>query len=207
MAEPALRVTRQSLHAVAELVLAGPQYRRSGTIRLAQRDGGFGTVTEPDLRVDSGQLVVGDRRLNLDGSTLAQVAVAAGVDVGRPEGVYGGDGSGASPQDVLRIDAHLAEQLAAWSARGQAAMRRLAPGQTPVLWPEHFDLAITENKIDYGVSPGDTWQDEPYAYVGPWERRAGDFWNAPFGAARPMSELPDVDAVYEFMDQGRRLAG
>jgi hypothetical protein len=36
-----LVLTRQSLHGVAELVLAGPQYRQSGTIRLRAVPGGF----------------------------------------------------------------------------------------------------------------------------------------------------------------------
>jgi hypothetical protein len=45
-------VTRRSLHGVAELVLAGPQYRATGKLRLAVVPGGFATVLAPRLRVD-----------------------------------------------------------------------------------------------------------------------------------------------------------
>ena len=44
MDENALVATRRSLHAVAESVLAGPQYRAHGTIRLTVTPGGFGQV-------------------------------------------------------------------------------------------------------------------------------------------------------------------
>src|SRR6266702_4255471 len=57
-----LIATRRSWHGVAELVMAGPQYRRSGSIKLRVLPGGFGTVAEPDLRVDAAELVAGDRR-------------------------------------------------------------------------------------------------------------------------------------------------
>jgi hypothetical protein len=76
-------------------------------------------------------------------------------------------------------------------------------GVEPVLWPEHFDLAVTVDEVNYGVSPGDTYLDEPYAYVGPWQARTGPFWNAPFGAARPLSELGDADAVAGFFTEAR----
>ena len=36
--------TRRSLHGVAELLLAGPQHRAHGTIRLRVTPGGFGGV-------------------------------------------------------------------------------------------------------------------------------------------------------------------
>ncbi|WP_202867998.1 hypothetical protein [Kribbella sindirgiensis] len=35
-----------------------------------------------------------------------------------------------------------------------------------------------------------------------WTPRTGDFWNAPFGAVRPLAELPDV---VEFFTIGRSL--
>ena len=41
------------------------------------------------------------------------------------------------------------------------------PGRR-VLWPEHFDVGIDANEVNYGVSPGDASCPEPYAYVGPW---------------------------------------
>jgi hypothetical protein len=58
-----LVATRRSLHGVAEPVLAGPQYRRCGSVELRATPGGFGTVAQPDLRVDRTDLVAGGRRL------------------------------------------------------------------------------------------------------------------------------------------------
>jgi hypothetical protein len=72
-----------------------------------------------------------------------------------------------------------------------------------VLWPEHFDLAISLDEVNYGISLGDSWLGEPYAYIGPWKLPEGDFWNAPFGAARALRDLPDLDAVLAFFAQAR----
>lgn len=83
--------------------------------------------------------------------------------------------------------------------------RRFAPDLTPVLWPEHFDVGIQLDEVNYGISPGDHYVDEPYAYVGPWTPRTGEFWNAPFGAARPLRDLPG-DALDAFLAEGRDLA-
>jgi hypothetical protein len=205
MADSALARTRHSLHGIAELVLAGPEYRRSGTIRLAPRPGGFGTVAAPDLRIDGDALVAADRRFPVAGMTLGDLARQAGVEAGRPDGVYQG-GSGASVDDVVEIEPAVARVLADCYARGAAALHLLVGDQTPVLWPEHFDLGISDNEINYGVSPGDSWLDEPYAYVGPRQTRTGEFWNAPFGAAQPMRQLTDARAVFEFMNEGRKRA-
>jgi hypothetical protein len=203
-----LAQTRRSWHGVAELVLAGPQYRRSGTIRLRVVPGGFATVREPDLRVDGTDLVAADR-LSLDGRTCADLAGAAGADVGVPEGLYH-DHSGVAADEPLRVDAAAAAHLAACFAAGDAALRALAAAAgadaTPVLWPEHFDLGVTLDEVNYGLSPGDGYLGEPYVYVGPWKARRGGFWNAPFGAARPARELPTVDALTEFFATGRDRA-
>jgi hypothetical protein len=76
-----------------------------------------------------------------------------------------------------------------------------------VLWPEHFDLGITADEINYGVSLGDSWLGEPYAYVAPWQPRSGKFWTtAPFGAAVPLRERGDVDSVAAFFAEGAERA-
>ncbi len=54
MGDDELAVTRRSLHGVAELVLAGPQYRATGKLRLGVVSGGFATILTPRLRVDGG---------------------------------------------------------------------------------------------------------------------------------------------------------
>jgi hypothetical protein len=181
--------TRRSWHGLAELVLAGPQHRRSGTIRLRIVEGGFATVKDPQLSV------VGDRvgDVAVEGLTFAEVAARLGVDVGAPEGVYG-DGSGVQADESITVPD--AAALGAAFNRGDAALRLFAPDQTPVLWPEHFDVGVTVGECNYGVSLGDSGIDEPYAYVGPWTPRTGPFWTEPFGAARRLRELDDIAAFF-----------
>lgn len=198
--------TRRSLHGVAELVLAGPQHRRSGTIRLRSLPGGFGTVAEPELRVEGTRLVAGDTILELDGATPAGLAAALGLEAAPPEGVYS-DTSGVEPGETLQVDADDALLLARWWAAGDEALRALAPDQEPVIWPEHFDAGIGLDEVNYGVSPGDGSSAEPYAYVGPWTPREGGFWNAPFGAVRTLSQVPTAADVLEFFREGARQAG
>ena len=194
--------TRRSLHAVAELLLAGPQYRTSGTIKLRVCPGGFRTWSEPDLRVDGAALVAGDTRLELNDATAADLGSVVGVVPGEPEGIYS-DGSKAALQDRLQIDPVIAQRLARCYEIGDAALRRLEPGAEPVLWPEHFDVGITVGGVSFGVSPGDMFMNEPYAYVSVSDRPAGEFWNAPFGAARTMRELAELDPVVRFFETGR----
>jgi len=197
-----LSATRRALHGLAELVLAGPQYRASRTVRLRPEDGGFGTVAAPSLRVLGGLVVSAEGSTAADTRTCAELATAAGVIAGAPEGVYAG-GSGVDPDEVLHIDSASVTVITAGFALGDAALRAFAPGVAAVLWPEHFDLGISLDEVNYGVSAGDAYLAEPYAYVGPWQPRAGAFWNAPFGAARPISALTDLAA---FFAEGQRLA-
>jgi len=74
-----------------------------------------------------------------------------------------------------------------------------------VLWPEHFDLGISLDEVNDGVSPGDSFLGVPYAYVGPWSPGdvAGPFWNAPFGVAQPRGEIPTCT---RFFTEGRERA-
>jgi hypothetical protein len=204
---PTLAATRRTLHGIAELVLAGPQYRAGGEIRLRVLPGGFGTVFEPSLRVDRDHLVVGDSadRLALAGHSYAELAAAAGVEAGAPADLYS-DGSGVRPGEPIALDATAAETIQRAFADGDRALRLLAPDAEPVLWPEHFDVAITLREVNYGVSPGDGYLAEPYAYVGPHHPRRGSFWNAPFGAARRVAALGDADAILAFFREGRSRA-
>ena len=208
-----LTPTRRTLHGVAELLVAGPQYRATGTLRLAVRPGGFGT-TRPygevaQVAVEGTDLVVvrgAPLRVPLAG-TYAGVAGAAGLEPGGLAGAYA-DSSGASADDPVAVDPGAAATLAAAWAAGDAALRALAGdgGPLPVLWPEHFDVGITLDAVNYGVSPGDAAIPEPYAYVGPPTPRTGPFWNAPFGAAQPLSALGAEAEVLAFFAQGRVLA-
>jgi hypothetical protein len=128
------------------------------------------------------------------------------VDVGGPVGLYP-DSSDVRPDDVLELDRDAARWLATCWAAGDTALRRLSAEQ-PILWPEHFDVGVLADGFGFGVSPGDGYVAEPYAYVSPPAPRSGTFWNAPFGAARPMRELDnaDPDTVLAFFAEGRAAA-
>jgi hypothetical protein len=208
-----LAATRRTLHGIAEAVVAGPQFRATGTMRLRQRAGGFGTVRGFDdvalVAVDGTDLLVtgvDEVRVPLRG-TLGELADAAGVPFGGLETAYAG-GSNPTRDQPVDVDPGAAAELAAAWAVGAGALQAFAPEPvTPVLWPEHFDIAITLDEVTYGVSPGDGAIAAPYAYVGPYRPRRGPFWNQAFGAARPLRDLPDEGAVAGFFAEGRRRAG
>ncbi|KDN22663.1 hypothetical protein [Amycolatopsis rifamycinica] len=141
----------------------------------------------------------------LNGRSYDEVAAAAGLEAGEPAGVYGG-GPGVRTDEVITLAADAVKTLMRAFAEGDRALREFAPELVPVLWPEHFDVAISLDEVNYGVSPGDRYFAEPYAYVGPHEPREGEFWNAAFGAARTMAELGGADAVVGFFRAGRESA-
>jgi hypothetical protein len=201
--------TRRQLRGVAESLIAGPQYRAAGTIRLAVRPDGFTGVAVP-VAVSGRTLVWPDGSAPLAGPVSA-LADAAGLEAGPPDGVY----HVADPLDldsVLDIDPAAADLLYRSLYAGGFALKQVLPEQTPVLWPEHFDVAVTADEVNYGVSSGDDFHPTPYAYVGPWDQaerqRTGEFWNAPFGAALPLDTAADANAlstaIVAFLDRGRR---
>ncbi|MFI5775733.1 hypothetical protein [Nocardia sp. NPDC051570] len=195
--------TRFALHAVSELLIAGPQYRRFGTVRMRIVLGGFIGVKWP-VSVIGTEMVWPEGRTPLRGS-YADIAAAAGFEAeAPPPGLYS-DGTDMDPKEAFTVDAEATEQIHGWFALGDTALRRFAD-QPPTLWPEHFDLSIAVDQTNFGVSPGDWDNPQPYAYVGPWTRREGEFWNAPFGAMRPRSEVPTVAALLDFFAEGRKQA-
>src|SRR5437879_474136 len=123
--------TRRALHGVAELVLAGPQYRQSGTIRLAVDDDGIRTVGEPALALSAASVTRDGVMVPIAGRTCAAIAGAFGLVVGSP-GNYG-DGAGLDPDEVLTVDPGTAGSLIAALATGDSALRRIAPAVEPVL--------------------------------------------------------------------------
>jgi hypothetical protein len=136
--------------------------------------------------------------------TIGALAKAAGVDVG-DAGNYS-DGSHATATDEIHVDAAAAAAIANVYALADASLRQFGPTLTPVLWPEHFDISIAIDDVNFGVSPGDASVPEPYAYVGPPQPRKGAFWTQPFGAAVPVAKLGDVDSVVAFFTEGRERA-
>jgi hypothetical protein len=195
--------TRESLHGVGELLLAGPQYRSSGTIRLQAVEDGFTTVSAPDTRYRAGSVIHAGEQVPVGTLSYAEMGTRLGLDPGAPKGLYH-DGSGATLDQTPLLDEAAAAELVAALYRGDQALRKFAPGQVPVLWPEHFDVGVTLDEVNYGVSPGDSYLDEPYMYVGPHTPCTGAFWNAPFGAALPLAAT--VEEVAEFFAEGRRSA-
>ncbi|WP_232534875.1 hypothetical protein [Nocardia terpenica] len=195
--------TRFGLHAVAELLIAGPQYRRFATIRMRIVLGGFAGVKWP-VSVIGTELVWPEGSAPLRGS-YQQLAERAGFEAGPPpQGLYG-DGTRMDPKEPFTLDARAAGRIHDWFAIGDTALRRFGD-DPPILWPEHFDLSIALDEVNYGVSAGDWDNPQPYAYVGPWKKRKGPFWNAPFGAMRPRKEVANVQALLEFFREGKSRA-
>jgi hypothetical protein len=184
--------TRRQLRGVAETLIAGPQYRAAGTIKLAVRADGF-TGVAVALRVHGDRFVWGSDGVPLAGS-VGDIASAAGVQPGPPDGVY--EITDPLPGDaVLDIDRTSADLLYRSLYAGGFALERVLSGGHPVLWPEHFDVAVTADEVNYGVSAGDDYHALPYAYVGPWTPRTGEFWNAPFGSVHSLDTTLDLDGV------------
>jgi hypothetical protein len=212
-----LAATRDAWHRIAEHVLAAGRYAATKEITLAPAPGGFATPAfgpgNTVLAVDGTDLIVsgatGTRRAAL--TTIRAAAEFAGVIPGMPAEVY----PAATPlalDEPLAVDVAAADVLAGWYALGAEAMRRLAAeipsGQRSpvVLWPEHFDLGITAEAINYGASPGDGQIPEPYVYAGPHAGPPpGDpaFWNTPFGAARTIASITTVEQALAFFRDAR----
>ena len=203
-----LAATRATLHAVVELVMAGPQHRESGTIRLAIVPGAVETVAEPRLRLEPTCLSgPGGQASLLDTTSPLALGSAVGVQAGAPVGVYPFR-DGVEPDEALSVDADVATALLDWFSVGAAGLLLHAPDERAVLWPEHFDLAVTVDGVNYGISPGDDVSVQPYAYVGPPAPVDDPFFDLPFGALRTWAQVPDAEAVAAFFAEGRdRAAG
>jgi len=212
--------TREALHAVAEHVLAPARYQRTQRIGLRVTPGGFGTPPFPDGPGERQLCVRGTSLVDrVDGterttvlSTLRAAAEFVGVTAGVPADVYE-QVTHPDPDAQLEVDAVAAHDIARWFAMGEAGLRELVAVTRATdaavlqLWPEHFDLATTIGRVNYGASPGDAEHDEPYLYVGPWDGRPdGAFWNEPFGASKPASRVPDVATAVAFFSEGFDLS-
>jgi hypothetical protein len=197
--------TREALHAVACYVIAPARKARTGRIALTPVPGGIGT---PPFDDGSWIGVLGDRLVVEPGAADTPLTTlrAASVTIGQPLDPNPGVGKDLPPFDPdapLTVDAVASAALADWYAFGAAVLLDLGARHTDrwraspaQLWPEHFDLALVledghGNKVNVGASPGDRSIEEPYVYVGPYDRaRLTDpFWNAPFGAVLRRADL------------------
>jgi hypothetical protein len=201
--------TRNTLKIVATHVVARARHQATGRFGLRVTPGGLGTPEfGPDLervRISGGLLIresggttgAWSRSINIDGSSLAELAAFAGVDLAAEFS------AGEDTPPMGDIDEKYAVNIASAIALGEwydlviRALDQVVP-QAPEgsgaslvqLWPEHFDVSIDlaaapEQRANFGGSPGDGFHADPYLYVGPWtDARPGDasYWNAPFGA-------------------------
>ncbi len=213
--------TRESLHALAEHILAAARYHATGRIGLQVVQGGFATPLFGDdhrtIAVEGTELVVraGGQERRTPVTTLRAAGEFADVEPGAPSDVYK-PATGCDLDAPLMMDADAARRLADWYALGDAALRQLtleiADDQPSdlTLWPEHFDVAIRAGEVNYGASPGDAQVPEPYLYVGPTGldlAATGDsFWNQPFGATVTWEDIRSVEDAVEFFRQGRQHA-
>lgn len=198
--------TRRQLRGIAESLIAGPQHRSAGTIRLAVRPDGFAGVAVA-LAVRGTRFTWPAGSAEVAGP-VGELADAAGVAFGPPAGVYALTDP-LPPDTVLDINPAAADLVYRSLYAGGYALKHLLPAEHPVLWPEHFDVAVSADEVTYGVSPGDDYQPGPYAYIAPWTARTGASWNAPFGAAMPLDPQHDVNALAaaaeDFFSRGRAL--
>jgi hypothetical protein len=229
--------TRSTLHRIANHLLARAEQAATGQVGLRATPGGFGTTTiRPDrerIRISGGTLVresaatsgTWTRTIGIDGSTLAELAAFAEVDLAAE--FWAGDDMPpvGDIDEPIALHVPSARLIGHWYAVVTEALDRLvhtAPAfSVPSLvqvWPEHFDAALdmafdagapTERRVNIGGSPGDGFHAAPYLYVGPWTPdRPGDpaFWNAPFGAVLGYDEVaasPDpVEVAHGFLRSG-----
>jgi hypothetical protein len=213
--------TRSELHRVAAHVLGRRRFDVSGHFGLRASPGGIATPAfgpEPEVvRIDGTTLVreVGTESSSVDlaGSTLAELAQFAEVDLGSEYSAGANTPPVGARHEPLRLDQDELAELVAWFDLGWRVLdtctARLGEGWTSStiqLWPEHFDVGTTVSRrdgpsINLGSSPGDAFSADPYVYVGPWgPERPGDaaFWNAPFGAYVTREVAPDASSALDF---------
>jgi hypothetical protein len=197
--------TRQGLHRVAAHILARRRFDVSGRFGLRASPGGIATPSfgeGPETIRVSGTTLVREAAgtaayVSITGSSLRELAGFAGVDLDVAFSV-GDETPALGDIDArLDLDGGALAVIADWYDLGWRVLDAVVadlPAQaapaTIQLWPEHFDAATnvgvaSGERVNLGFSPGDAYEAQPYAYVGPWSpRRPGDpaFWNAPFGA-------------------------
>lgn len=138
--------TRAALHAVAEALVAGPQYAAHGDIRLAVRADGFGGWVDGSAAVAGTDLVTPAGRVPIRGR-LGELAAAAGIEPRRLTDVYSG-GPAIGLNDRVDLDPAATTRILGALAAGDGALRELDPTQRPILWPEHFDVGITVDRVN-----------------------------------------------------------
>jgi hypothetical protein len=222
--------TRDDLHRIAAHVLGRRRAAVSGHFGLRASPRGLATPAfgpEPEtLRVAGSILVreVGTRSemMPMDGATLAELAVFADADLGDAYSAGPDTPPLGAVDEPLRLDLAALQTLYDWFDLGWRVLDAVTADASVVssrstvqLWPEHFDAGCTVSLraggpvagsgVNLGFSPGDSFSEEPYAYVGPWgSERPGDreYWNAPFGAFVPRSRAGGCAGCAGFLRRG-----
>jgi hypothetical protein len=185
--------TRQSLHKVAEHVMAKASYAAIGKIGLRAHTGGFATQ-----EFDGRRLICRDGQLDgvaIDGARLRDLGASDATLPYTP----------ATPFDdaPLTVDARSAQGLADWYGLVAVALESVSPPDAAPqqIWPEHFDLATAFNNVNYGGSPGDDTYPEPYLYVGPLERDDTAGFDDPWGWTLHARDVSSVEDAIDFLQR------
>jgi hypothetical protein len=217
--------TRDDLHRIAAHVLGRRRYAASGHFGLRASPGGISTPAfgpEPEtLRLTPACLLreVGaqSRGLALAGATLSSLAAFAGADVDAEFSAGADMPALGATDEPLELDASELADLFSWFDLGWRVLDEVMAeragscvASTIQLWPEHFDVGTSlafggDDGVNLGFSPGDGYSDEAYLYVGPQgPARPGpsSFWNAPFGAVLPRSEVRGAADCSAFIRTG-----
>jgi hypothetical protein len=198
--------TREALHALACYVIAPARKARTGHIGLCPTGDGFGTPPFDDgtrIRVRADHLIR-DPDLDVPITTLRAAAELLDVEL-KPDPGVGHDLPPFEPDVQLPVDATASLALGRWYAFGDGVLSELRTellggGGTAgeiTLWPEHFDVAFDwgldlGERVNFGASPGDVYEADPYLYVSPWNQdliTEEKIWNSSFGAVLPYSDL------------------
>jgi hypothetical protein len=162
------------------------------------------------------------RGLALAGATLASLAEFAGADLETEFSAGEGMPALGVADEPLELDGKELVELFSWFDLGWRVLDEVVAERagacaaaTIQLWPEHFDVGTSltsepDDGVNLGFSPGDGFSDEAYVYVGPWgPARPGpaSYWNAPFGAVLPRSQVHDADDGEAFLREGLERLG
>ena len=225
---------RLALHRLAAYVLSPVRMEAIGKMGLRYTKDGFGTpffgIESRQVRLEGVDVVVQTGEDTVEAqpvTTLAAAAEQTGAQLDATVSECFDAPEMGDPEQPLPITPPAAAFAADWFGFAWSVLEQIR-AETPdlgpsrvQLWPEHFDAAFDQGdeaagrRAGYGCSPGDHHADgdpEPYLYVSLWEKdRVPDepFWNAPFGAKLPWSELAPADdhreLALQFFRQGRAL--
>lgn len=159
------------------------------------------------------------RSHRVDGASISDLCQFLGFEPDPGFWVGGDTPDLGDPDEPLHLHPGVASTIGNWFLIGAEAIDRVivhrAPDEAALarVWPEHFDLGVDiaidgELRCNLGASGGDSFHEEPYMYVGPWNDArpgASGFWNAPFGAVVTYGDLAAESAAASTADHVNRI--